>query len=100
MLPPARVKEFGRPADEVTGGTARLSATLTVREAVRPAACAPAARRVSAAGREVVGRCCEISSELLQLWGPSARRVPRGRKNTRSERLHHCTKFSMRGFSA
>jgi len=35
MLPLARVKGLGRPPDEVTEGAVELSATLTVREAVR-----------------------------------------------------------------
>jgi hypothetical protein len=51
MLPLARVKGFGRPSDEVTEGATELSATLTVREAVRrnrdarPAVSLPSARR-------------------------------------------------------
>jgi hypothetical protein len=49
MLPPARVKEFGLPLDEATDGAAELSATLTVREAVRPPTCAASDETVDAA---------------------------------------------------
>jgi len=54
MLPLAREKEFDRPADEAAGGAAELSATLTVREAVRPASARPRATG-AACGTRVVG---------------------------------------------